>query len=469
MAGINFLGSYSGIDQATIDKMMAVEKRPLIQMSAKKTNIEAQKNAWNDVRTRLNSLFEKIKVLQNSDIHAAKTVSKGEGSSLTVSKNTNSGSYNISVQQLATKTSTVGGVITAADGKSDKALNLEGKFSINGKADIEVKADDTIKSIVEKINAGKNESGVEATIINNRLVLTNLETGDSKIELKNIDADGNEDVNGTMLKEIGLDVNAADDSVKAKVISGVDAKFSVNGVDVTSKSNSVTGVIEYTTINLTKKHEAGQSDTLVVTEDTSKVKTALKEFVDQYNSTMSFIEDKLKVGTPGESGTRGALAGDSSLVRLQSTLRTMVTSSISNENSTIKDISQLGITTVDKFGQLQFNEEEFMKTYEKDPSQVQSFFSSTGADGKEKGFVSRINTYIDSFSSSTGMIKSKTDSFERSLKEIAKQVDNFNDRMERKEKYYITMFSRLDTIMMQAESQMSWLDSQMSALNPSKK
>lgn len=458
MAGVNFLGSYSGIDQSTIDQMMAVEKRPLIQMSAKKTNIEEQKNAWNDVRTRLNSLFEKIKALQSSDIYAAKTVSKGEGASLTVSKNTNSGSYNISVQQLATKTSTVGGVITAAEGKS------EGKFSINGKAEIEVKTNDTIKTIADKINVGKKESGVEATIIDNRLVLTNLETGNTDIVLKNIDADGNE----TILKEIGLDINATDVSAKAKVIAGEDALFSVNGVEVQRKSNSVNDVIQYTTINLTKKHSEGQSDTLVVTEDTSKIKTALKDLVDQYNSTMTFIGDKLKAGKPEEAGSRGSLAADSSLMRLQSTLRTMITSSISNENSTVKDMSQLGITTVDKFGQLQFSEKDFMETYEKDPAQVQSFFSSTGTDGKEKGFVSRINTYIDSFSSSTGMIKSKTDGFERSLKAIAKQVDNFNDRMERKEKYYITMFSRLDTIMMQAESQMSWLDSQMSALYPKK-
>lgn len=469
MAGVNFLGSYSGIDQSTIDQMMAVEKRPLIQMSAKKTNIEEQKNAWNDIRTRLNSLFEKIKVLQSSDTYSAKTVSKGEASSLTVSKNTNSGSYNINVKQLATKASTVGSVITAADGSSDKALNLEGKFSVNGKAEIEVNTTDTIKTIADKINVGKKESGVEATIIDNRLVLTNLETGNTDIELKNIDADGNEDINGTILKEIGLDINATDVSAKAKVIAGEDALFTVNGVEVTRKSNSVNDVIQYTTINLTKKHDAGQSDTLVVTEDTSKIKTALKDLVDQYNSTMTFIGDKLSAGKPEEAGSRGSLAADSSLMRLQSTLRTMITSSISNENSTVKDMSQLGVTTVDKFGQLQFSEKDFMETYEKDPAQVQNFFSSTGADGKEKGFASRINTYIDSFSSSTGMIKSKTDGFDRSLKAIAKQVDNFNDRMERKEKYYITMFSRLDTIMMQAESQMSWLESQMSALNPSKK
>jgi len=69
MAGISFIGSYSGIDQATIDKLMEVEKLPLVQLSNKKTDITAKQNAWKDVNTRLNSLFEKLKALQNPKIN----------------------------------------------------------------------------------------------------------------------------------------------------------------------------------------------------------------------------------------------------------------------------------------------------------------------------------------------------------------------------------------------------------------
>ena len=100
---------------------------------------------------------------------------------------------------------------------------------------------------------------------------------------------------------------------------------------------------------------------------------------------------------------------------------------------------------------------------------VQNFFYSKNNDGKEIGFVSRLNGYIDSFSSSSGIIKGKTDSFDRSLKDINKQVESFNLRMVKKEAYYVNMFANLDTAMMQAESQMSWLTSQVSAMTPTKK
>ena len=455
---INFMGSYSGIDQTMIDQLMAVEKRPLVQMSERKTTMETQKNAWNDVRTRLNNLFEKIKVLQNSDTFSSMKATGGESATITTSKNSPEGVYEISVQQLATKTSVIGGKIVEASSDSTKALGLTGTFKLNTKGkdakEIEIVETDTVRTIAEKINAVSKESGVRASIIDNRLVLNNLETGAKEIQLI-------EQPESAILNQLGL-------KDTSEVIKGKNAMFKVNGVSVEKESNSVKDVVEYTTINLTKAHAAGSSDTITISKDTSKVEEAVKGFVDQYNSTMTFISDQLKAGSPDDGGEkRGTLASDGSLMRLQSSLRTMVTSSLSNENTAIKDLSQLGVSTVDRFGQLTFDASKLKEKLEENPVEVQNFFLSKNSEGKDIGFVPKINSYIDSFSSSTGIIKGKTDSFERSIKEVNKQVDAFTLRMERKEQYYISMFSKLDTAMMEAESQMGWLTSQISAISAS--
>ena len=455
---INFMGSYSGIDQTMIDQLMAIEKRPLVQMSERKTTMETQKNAWNDVRTRLNNLFEKIKVLQNSDTFSSMKATGGESATITTSKNSPEGVYEISVQQLATKTSVIGGKIVEASSDSTKALGLTGTFKLNTKGkdakEIEIVETDTVRTIAEKINAVSKESGVRASIIDNRLVLNNLETGAKAIQIA-------EEADSTILNQLGL-------KDTSEVIEGKNAMFKVNGVSVEKESNSVKDVVEYTTINLTKAHAAGSSDTITISKDTSKVEEAVKGFVDQYNSTMTFISDQLKAGSPDDGGEkRGTLASDGSLMRLQSSLRTMVTSSLSNENTAIKDLSQLGVSTVDRFGQLTFDASKLKEKLEENPVEVQNFFLSKNSEGKDIGFVPKINSYIDSFSSSTGIIKGKTDSFERSIKEVNKQVDAFTLRMERKEQYYISMFSKLDTAMMEAESQMGWLTSQISALSAS--
>lgn len=460
---INFMGSYSGIDQTMIDQLMAIEKRPLVQMSERKTTMESQKNAWNDVRTRLNNLFEKIKVLQNSDTFSSMKATGGESATITTSKNSPEGVYEISVQQLATKTSVIGGKIVEASGDSTKALGLTGKFSINGTTEkpneIEITEADTVRTVADKINSISKESGVRASIIDNRLVLNNVDTGNKAITLKN--------EMGTVLDNLGLGTDAGL-SNKAEVILGQNAKFKVKGVEVERQSNTVKDVVEFTTINLNKAHAAGGFDTITISKDTSKVEEAVKGFVDQYNSTMTFISDQLKAGSPDDGGEkRGILASDGSLMRLQSSLRTMVTSSLSNENTAIKDLSQLGVSTVDRFGQLTFDASKLKEKLKENPVEVQNFFLSKNSEGKDIGFVPKINSYIDSFSSSTGIIKGKTDSFERSIKEVNKQVDAFTLRMERKEQYYISMFSKLDTAMMEAESQMGWLTSQISALSAS--
>ena len=441
-----------------IDQLMAVEKRPLVQMSERKTTMETQKNAWNDVRTRLNNLFEKIKVLQNSDTFSSMKATGSESATITTSKNSPEGVYEISVQQLATKTSVIGGKIVEESSDSTKALGLTGTFKLNTKGkdakEIEIVETDTVRTIAEKINAVSKESGVRASIIDNRLVLNNLETGAKAIQIA-------EEADSTILNQLGL-------KDTSEVIEGKNAKFKVNGVSVEKESNSVKDVVEYTTINLTKAHAAGSSDTITISKDTSKVEEAVKGFVDQYNSTMTFISDQLKAGSPDDGGEkRGTLASDGSLMRLQSTLRTMVTSSLSNEKTAIKDLSQLGVSTVDRFGQLTFDASKLKEKLEEDPIQVQNFFMSKNSEGKDIGLVPKINSYIDSFSSSTGIIKGKTDSFERSIKEVNKQVDAFTLRMERKEQYYISMFSKLDTAMMEAESQMGWLTSQISAISAS--
>jgi len=461
---INFLGSYSGIDQSTIEQLMAVEKRPLIQLSAKKTNMEAQKGAWNDVRTRLTNLFDKIKALQNSETYTTKKASVGESVNITTSKNTPEGTYEIHVQQLASRTSVIGGAVASADNDTGKELGLTGKFAINSDPAkpenyIDITATDSIRTIADKINGLSTENGVRASIIDNRLVLSNVETGNTAIRLENIDG-------GTVLENIGLDTAINTD---AKIIAGKNALFSVNGVEVERTTNSVKDVVEYTTINLVKAHEAGQNESIVVSKDTAKVEEAVKAFVDQYNSTLSFISDKMKAGTPGEASSRGSLAGDSSLTRLQSTLRSMVTSSITNANTGITDISQLGVSTTDKSGQLTFDATKLTDALNNDPLAVQNFFSSKNAEGNDIGFAPKINFYIDSFSSSTGIIKGKTDSFDRSIKDINKQLDSFNLRMEKKEAYYVNMFAKLDTAMMQAESQVGWLTSHISSMTPAKK
>lgn len=460
MNKISFMGSYSGIDRAAIDQMMEAEKIPLIGLSNKKINIKGQQDAWKDINTRLNSLFEKIKVLESAETYQSKKVTSTNENIVTMEAGNSAvpASYNIVVKSLASSTRVIGERLE--DIKSP--ISIEDNFTItNHDGDIytiNLSAEDNLTDIASKINEGSNETGINATIIDNRLVLEDGKAGNREIKIN-----GSNDT----LNAVGLKGNL-------KTTTGSKALFEINGVEVEKDSNRVSGVIAGVTINLSNTHQDGESENLTIGRDTTKTQEAVKAFVDQYNSTMAFIEDKMAIGVPGLPGEKGhgraELAGDSSLKRLQSSLRQMVTSPIANNNTEIKEMSELGVSTIDKFGVLQFNPDKLNEKLEENIDNVKNFFASRSPENNKIGFVNKVNSYIDSFiSKSNGLIKGKADSFERSLKDIDRQIENFNMRVERKEQYYVRMFSALDVAMMQAESQMGWLSGQMSAMNAQKK
>lgn len=478
MSSINIMGSYSGIDKSMIDQIMVAEKMPFVQMSKNKSTVTEKQNAWRDVNTRLNSLFEKIKTLQNSDTFLSKAATSTNDKTVTMSPSINAitGTYKVNVNQLASNTSIISGEVSLNDGDISKELGITGNFIIKNsdgtEASIGIDIGDSLKGIVLKINNmtmdkvdGETKevtkgTGIRATIINNKLVLSDEKTGERAITL--IDDENN------TLSKLGLHLDESENDTGRTEIIGKNALFNINGVNIERSSNIVTDAVENVTINLLKEHGEGEYDTVNVNIDVEKITKEIKDFVDQYNSTMKFIEDKLKAGDPEIPGSKGTLAGDSSLMRLHSSLRNMVTSSLVNDNTDIKDISQLGVSTIDKFGKLQFDSSKFTKALSQDINNVINFFYSKDSDDKELGFVSRINTYIDGFiSNRDGIIKTKTESYDRTLKDLNRQIENFNARMERKESYYIKMFSALDVALMQAESQMSWLQGQIDSMNAS--
>lgn len=482
MAGINFIGSYSGIDGSMIDKLMEAEKMPLVQLSNKKTSITEKQNAWRDINTRLNSLFDKIKTLQSSSTFTSKTAKSTNENIVTMSAGTSAteGTYDIYVKQLATNSRIIGGKVLEEDQKITDALGKSGTFTIenaDGKSiEIKVDTDDSLKDIVKKINEGLTtpednkageKIGIKASIVDGRIVLTDEKSGARDITLSAVvdeAANSGEESQDTILSQLKLS-EFVDEHNK-----GQQSIFTINGIEVTKDSNAISDVIEGVTINLHKKHDEGQYDTVTINLDTEKTTKAVQDFVDQYNSTIKFIEDKMAAGDPEVPGSKGTLAGDSSLMRLHSSLRNLVTSSISKEKGEITDISQLGVSTIDKFGQLQFDSSKFKEALGDDPQKIMDFFSSKNDKGEEIGFVPRLNNYIDSFiSKSNGIIKTKTESYDKTIKDLNNQIDRFNDRMERKEQYYIKMFSALDVAMMQAESQMSWLEGQINAMSNSVK
>lgn len=471
----SYMGQYTGITSDTIDQLLQSDelRKTVIQNKIDKINTKSQ--AWTDISTRLGNLTSKLDVLQDEATYQTKKVTSSDDTIATISGTSDSmeGSYDLVVKQLATSSKITGGVVSKADGttkiSTKDALGYSGKLTItNGTTDgsdtaltveIDVKATDSLKDIANAINNAKDPSdstgtkgaGLKATIVNNQLVVSSEEMGDRILT-----------IGGDLKDSLGFR-----DSQTTK---GQSAKFTLDGIEMERNSNTPTDVVDGVTLNF-KKADASKTITLGLTNDTDKELSAVKDFVSQYNSVMSFLSEKMDVGDPSKSdNTTGALAGDSTLISLQSKLQSTV---LGGKSVNGVSASTLGLS-VDRNGTLSLDETKFKAQLAKNPNAVKDFFfvdTSTKYAAEKTGtgytadFKAVIDRYTSTKSGSEGVISLRKASYQSEIKDYNKQIERITEQIATKRARYVTMFTNLDTAIGNLQSQFSYFQSQNSSRN----
>lgn len=465
----SYMGQYTGITSDTIDQLLQSDelRKTVIQNKIDKINTKSQ--AWTDISTRLGNLTSKLDVLQDEATYQTKKVTSSDDTIATISGTSDSmeGSYDLVVKQLATSSKITGGVVSKADGttkiSTKDALGYSGKLTItNGATDgsdtaltveIDVKATDSLKDIANAINNAKDPSdstgtkgaGLKATIVNNQLVVSSEEMGDRTLT-----------IGGDLKDSLGFR-----DSQTTK---GQSAKFTLDGIEMERNSNTPTDVVDGVTLNF-KKADASKTITLGLTNDTDKELSAVKDFVSQYNSVMSFLSEKMDVGDPSKSdNTTGALAGDSTLISLQSKLQSTV---LGGKSVNGVSASTLGLS-VDRNGTLSLDETKFKAQLAKNPNAVKDFFfvdTSTKYAAEKTGtgytadFKAVIDRYTSTKSGSEGVISLRKASYQSEIKDYNKQIERITEQIATKRARYVTMFTNLDTAIGNLQSQFSYFKS----------
>lgn len=469
----SYMGQYTGITSDTIDQLLQSDelRKTVIQNKIDKINTKSQ--AWTDISTRLSNLTSKLDVLQDEATYQTKKVTSSDDTIATISGTSDSmeGSYDLVVKQLATASKITGGVVSKADGttkiSTKDALGYSGKLTItNGATDgsdaaltveIDVKATDSLKDIANAINNAKDPSdstgtkgaGLKATIVNNQLVVSSEEMGDRTLT-----------IGGDLKDSLGF--------ANSQTTRGQNAKFTLDGIEMERNSNSPTDVVDGVTLNF-KKADASKTITLGLTNDTDKELSAVKDFVSQYNSVMSFLSEKMDVGDPSKSdNTTGALAGDSTLISLQSKLQSTV---LGGKSVNGVSASTLGLS-VDRNGTLSLDEAKFKAQLAKNPNAVKDFFfkdtstkyatEKTGT-GYTADFKAVLDRYTSTKSGSEGVISLRKSSYQSEIKDYNKQIERITEQIATKRARYVTMFTNLDTAIGNLQSQFSYFRSQNSS------
>jgi len=462
MASISTLGIGSGLDLSTIlDNLTTAEKASLTPISNQQTAYTAKLSAYATLKSSLSTFQTANTALNSADLFSATSASSSSSAfSATTSGTVVAGKYTISVSQLAqaqTLTSAVQTSNTTALGDSSaSSRTLSITLKDGTSKDISLTSDQTsLTGMRDAINGA--DAGVSATIIkvgdgSYRLSLTSSETGSDNAVSK-IAVTGDDTLQGIVGYDASASSNAMTESVTAQ-----NAKLTVNNVEIENSSNTISDALEGITLNLNDTTTGNQ--TLTITKDTSKAESAIKTWVDAYNTLLDQFSTLTKytavdVGADAQDTSNGALLGDSTLRTIQTQLKSMLTNAQSS--STYKSLAQIGITTDPTTGSLELDSDKLETALSSDADGVKEMIVG---DGKTTGITTTIATNLTGWLSSTGIVQAATDGVSKTLNDLTDQYNTMSTRIDNMVARYKTQFTQLDVLMSSLNQTSSYLTQQ---------
>jgi len=462
---ISSAGVGSGLDVSSIvTQLMAVERQPLTRLQTTATNYQTQLSAFGQMQSLVSSLQDAAKPLFNPDSFALSNAGSSDSTSVSATTTTKAvpGIYTVQVSSLSSTQSVVSTAGAFADssavvGSGSLTITL-GTWGANlssfapkaGSTAVTIPigaSENTLAGIRDKINAAN--AGISATVVSDaggaRLALQSTTPGAANgFSVSVADSDG---VNGD---GAGLSRLAYDPlGVGAQMTlaqSAANAQATINGIAVTSASNSLDGVIDGITFNLAKV--TSQPVTVNVTRNTDAIKSTVTAFVTAYNQLNSFLSQ----ATHYDAATKQAalLQGDGTTTGIQNQLHALMGQS-SGASSTFSTLSSMGVQ-VQKDGSLKLDDATFAKAVAKLPELTKALANVDATTPANNGFGKRFSVWTTGLLASNGSLPGKTSALQARIASNQKDQDAMNDRLTQTEARLRAQYSALDSTMSQANA-----------------
>ncbi len=375
------------------------------------------------------------------------------------------GNYTVNVAKVATSSS----VATAAfpDGSSSAIPSGNLTITQNGISKSYVIPDGaTLASVVKQINADSKTSNISANIITDdkgsRLVLNSTVTGaDSQITTDS-------DIEG-----FTIDATTALDSTSASSAGyigdlPISAELTINGLKVTSKSNTIDKTLGGVAMTLVG---AGTS-TVSVSTNTDSLKASLQAFIDSFNTVVKAISSVTKAtisdtpdATTGSTVTPAALTGDSLPRSILAQMRDELVTT--GATGSLSVLSQLGITTTQADGTLSLDDTKFAAAVDDKglAGDVQQLFNGTDS---KNGLLARMNTVLTPYTQTGGVFDIRTTSLNKQQKDLLNQQDALNLRVTTLTATLTAKYNAMDLLVGQLKASATSITSFFDSLNASK-
>ncbi len=448
MATISSPGIASGLDiQSIVSQLVALEKAPLTQLKTQATSLQTKLSTMGTIKSQVSALGDAAaKLSKASGWDPVKATSSNPSAvGVTVKAGAPATSITMEVQNLAKAQSTASAAVTTGTAMGTGSMTIElGQWSGSSftagsgtPVTIDIEAgDDSLSEIAAKIN--ESDAGVSATVLRDasgeRLLVRSKATGEENAFRITVADDDGDDTDAAGLSRLAFSVGNANGMSRSQ--SAENAQATINGVPITSASNTLSGTLTGMTIQLSQETTAPVN--IDVTNDTEAIRSNVKAFVDAYNTLNTTLTSALRYDEATK--TAGPLQGDATTVGLQNALRGMMRSvSASTPYSRLSDV---GIE-LKSGGKLEIDATKMDAALD-NLDDLKALFTSTSNDATATGFGWKIKNFAEGLIDADGTVSNKTDALKASIKRNSLDQDRVNEKAARSEKRLLAQYNAMD-------------------------
>ena len=323
-----------------------------------------------------------------------------------------------------------------------------GEFKING-VSISFATTDTVTGVIKRIN--DSAAGVTASYdtVNDRFVLANKTTGDIGIAL--------EDVSGNFLAATGLSGGA--------LTRGQNLLYTVDGGgQLISQSNTITEASSSIT-GLSVTALAVGTTSINVSSDTSTIKTAINDFLTEYNKVQSIIDTQTASTTDSKGKvTAGILANSGDAEDVATRLRRMVTGEVAGLTAVLNQLEDLGIISNGTDNSIKVDDETKLdNAIANNLTTVKNLFADT-----TNGLAAKLTKFLDDTIGDEGSLVTRQANITKQSAAIDVQIADLERIVLANRDRMTQSFIAMETAQAQINQQLQYLQNQFGSSSSSK-
>ena len=373
------IGLGSGIDiNGLVTKLVDAERVPVTKrLDRQEADVQAKITAMGTFKASLADFRSSLTGLKDASSFLKVTATSSDDSIVSASATSNAdvGNYRMEVKQLSqshalastsfnsTSASLGTGVLTIKFG-TDPTNSAFVQNADKGTLTLTIdSSNNTLTGVRDAIN--KANAGISAAVVNNgagyQLVLNSTDGG-----VKNA-----MQVSG--LAALSYNASVANNTMTQTQVAQ-DAKISLNGLEVTSASNTFTNTLKGLTINA-KKAQPGTLVDLAVGQSNDDLVKGVSAFVKGYNDFLGAVKEVASYNPATKTG--GPLLGDAAVQGATSMLRSELSRFVQGLTGSYRSLGDIGVR-VQKDGTLNLDNKQLTTALTANRDAVAAVFSVIG-------------------------------------------------------------------------------------------